>query len=100
MTPSLKPITPETQKQRIRMAFEAGRRMTSHEANKVGRTVDARKYISDLRASGLDIQDTWEKGDDGRTYSAISSARPPLLKSAKMKTHNNYDNDKNNDYCG
>ena len=64
----IKLITTETQKQRIRLAFEAGRRMTSHEANKVGRTVDARKYISDLRASGLDIQDTRERSNDGRTF--------------------------------
>ena len=83
MTPSLKPITPETQKQRIRMAFEAGRRMTSHEANKVGRTVDARKYISDLRASGLDIQDTWEKGDDGRIYKRYFLSEAALAKIRK-----------------
>ena len=83
MTPSLKPITPETQKQRIRMAFEAGRRMTSHEANKVGRTVDARKYISDLRASGFDIQDTWEKGDDGRTYKRYFLSEAALAKIRK-----------------
>lgn len=61
-------LNPETQKARIRIALEQGRVLTSYEANKVGRTVDSRKLISELRREGVRIDDVWRTGDDGRRF--------------------------------
>lgn len=61
-------LNPETQKARIRKAFMQGRILTSYEANRVGRTVDSRKCISDLRKDGVKIEDEWRTGDDGRRF--------------------------------
>ena len=45
-------------KKRIAFALRRGYRFTSHDLNKIGRTVDARKYISRLRNKDkVDIAD-------------------------------------------
>lgn len=61
-------ISYTTQKARIRNAFERGLKLTSYEANKIGKTVDSRKCISDLRKEGVKIDDDWTTGKDGRRF--------------------------------
>lgn len=55
-------------RQRILEALEAGQRLTSYTANRIGHTVDSRKVISDLRRDGHRISDEWQTGKDGRRF--------------------------------
>ena len=61
-------LNPETQQARIHKASMHASTLTSYEANRVGRTVDSRPCISDLRKDGVKIEDEWRTGDDGRRF--------------------------------
>jgi hypothetical protein len=53
--------------QRILRAFNTGYSFTSKDLNDLARTVDTRKYISDLRnKKSLNIQDQWVEVDGKR----------------------------------
>lgn len=54
---SLKPEPKKSQKQLVWDALMTGRGFTSYELNKIAHTVDARKWISDLRKEGVPISD-------------------------------------------
>lgn len=58
----------QTAKERIRKAFLNGLVLTTYTGNLCGHTVDFRKIVSVLRASGMNIVSTWRKGNDGRKY--------------------------------
>lgn len=54
---------PETSKRKILEVLKIGGKHTSYELNKAGNTVDARKYISELRQAGHLIKDEWHSND-------------------------------------
>lgn len=60
----------KTAKTRIRAAFEAGKKLTTAQGNKIGRTVDFRKIVSLLKDEGFEIQSFWneKKGRRWKTY--------------------------------
>ena len=45
---------------KIRSLFMTGRKFYAKELNELAHTNDARKFISDLRREGIDIQDSWQ----------------------------------------
>jgi len=55
-----------SQKKTIRNLFISGGRWTTERLNRIAHTVDARKRISELRAEGMQIKDTWETKDGKR----------------------------------
>lgn len=64
------PTDLQTARKRIRKAFLDGRELTTYTGNLCGHTVDFRKIVSVLRASGMNIVSSWRKGNDGRRYKA------------------------------
>ena len=71
MEQNLYPEQLQTAKARIRAAFNEGQRLTSHEGNRVGHTVDFRKIVSMLRDEGEPIKDYWAQNPEDKRKSKV-----------------------------
>lgn len=54
--------------QRIKDFLMSGKKLTSCTAAKTFLTADLRKYISNLRADGMEIKDKWYESAKGKRY--------------------------------
>lgn len=69
---------------KIKAMLEAGIRLTTAQANREARTVDARKIISRLRRSGMEIRSFWNE-KDGRRWKTYYYETPLPERGSKME---------------